>query len=285
MGMVAEDHNDPEESSNGSDKIVGGSLTGMGTFHAHLNAIQRVAREKIASALILEETVDWDVNLKMQLKGFASGVKLMQGSNATVESPYGDRWDLLWLGHCGMKCATDSTILLTPHDITAVPSRYLDFYQREPPAGVKNQMRLACQVEEVVGSLAYAITFEGAQKLHAALSVVIAKEENLDVVVSRLCRAGTLKCFSSYPSLLGGRNPGHKLAQNNPKDADFNEECSPGGIMFSTLTNLDRPSNDTVTVRAAYHDVVVQEIDPDQFEIPHAMLKWRDGQGEHELAL
>ncbi|PYI32119.1 hypothetical protein BP00DRAFT_456548 [Aspergillus indologenus CBS 114.80] len=284
-GFQVEFMEKPARERGNREKSLKGSEAETRAFHMHLNAMQSVVAESPASALIMEETVDWDVNLKMQLKGLASGMRLMQGSNTSAEMPYGDRWDLFWMGHCGMRCAVGSSFLLTPHDITAVPSRHLGSYHREPPAGVKNQMRLACQVEEAVGSVAYAVTNGGAQKLLTALlEVASKKEERLDVVASRLCRTGVLRCFSTYPSIMGRRSGDCEKIHGDLNSAGLGGDCS-CGVMFSTLNNLDSLSNGTSKVKSAYQDAVIKEVDPSQFEVPPAMFKWRDDQGEHEMTL
>lgn len=50
--------------------------------------------------------MDWDVRLKSQLQHIADGTQVLQSSfpqhaNQTFNSPYGQNWDVLWLGHCG----------------------------------------------------------------------------------------------------------------------------------------------------------------------------------------
>lgn len=48
--------------------------------------------------------MDWDVRLKTQLEQAATGAREIFKSNTnnnTPHSPYGDDWDILWLGHCG----------------------------------------------------------------------------------------------------------------------------------------------------------------------------------------
>lgn len=47
--------------------------------------------------------MDWDVRLKPQLEHVAQGARalLSSSSSRTPNSPYGDDWDILWLGHCG----------------------------------------------------------------------------------------------------------------------------------------------------------------------------------------
>jgi hypothetical protein len=95
-------------------------------------------RRNLSSALIFEDDADWDVRLRDQLRNFAlssraltqplAGVEPFTYADATyphpsdtspaslndfafdslpatvapASSPYGDEWDVLWLGHCGM---------------------------------------------------------------------------------------------------------------------------------------------------------------------------------------
>lgn len=89
----------------------------------------------------MEDDIDWDIRIKEQLCDFATATQtLMQPasrieqsskslSHADVErnsefdlrnppwrlppktSPYGDNWDLLWLGHCGMRFPFNNTNL------------------------------------------------------------------------------------------------------------------------------------------------------------------------------
>lgn len=53
----------------------------------------------------MEDDADWDVNLKAQMMEFARGTRSMQEPKSPKQplSPYGNDWDMLWLGHCGMK--------------------------------------------------------------------------------------------------------------------------------------------------------------------------------------
>jgi hypothetical protein len=44
---------------------------------------------------------DRDVRLKHQLEYVAQGVRSLFPTGSNPTSPYGDNWDVLWLGHCG----------------------------------------------------------------------------------------------------------------------------------------------------------------------------------------
>ncbi|KAK0615574.1 hypothetical protein B0T17DRAFT_592351 [Bombardia bombarda] len=100
-----------------------------GSWRAHMNALKAVIQQNMTSALILEDDADWDVRIKPQLQQFAQAALVftqpIKGSakstladsstanpaNLPLDSlppdlkpkltPYGDNWDVLWLGHCG----------------------------------------------------------------------------------------------------------------------------------------------------------------------------------------
>ena len=68
----------------------------------------RIISEDLDSALIMEDDMDWDVRLKWQLEQIAKGARKIPKTakdtprnTKNPNSPYGDDWDLLWLGHCG----------------------------------------------------------------------------------------------------------------------------------------------------------------------------------------
>ncbi|KAI1803550.1 glycosyltransferase family 25 protein [Daldinia bambusicola] len=78
--------------------------TNLGSWRGHMNAIRRIVEEDLGSALIMEDDMDWDVRLKPQLEKIAQGARALfpsSPSSSKPNSPYGDDWDLMWLGHCG----------------------------------------------------------------------------------------------------------------------------------------------------------------------------------------
>lgn len=74
----------------------------LGSWRGHMNAVRRIVEQDLESALIMEDDMDWDVRLRWQLEQVAKGARAVLGSETgTPSSPYGDGWDVLWLGHCG----------------------------------------------------------------------------------------------------------------------------------------------------------------------------------------
>ncbi|KAJ3568062.1 hypothetical protein NPX13_g6546 [Xylaria arbuscula] len=74
----------------------------LGSWRGHMNVIRRIVEEDIETALIMEDDMDWDVRLKtQQLPQIAERARYFWDSGNIPSSPYGDSWDVLWLGHCG----------------------------------------------------------------------------------------------------------------------------------------------------------------------------------------
>jgi len=132
-GVAGKDVPDKVMPGDSFDKGI--TLGNKGSWRAHMNALRLVVEKNMTSALILEDDADWDVRLKSQLQVFAQAARPFTQSSSGVSgstmsdlwkpnyvqdpehtdialadvpsylrptsSPYGDTWDVLWLGHCG----------------------------------------------------------------------------------------------------------------------------------------------------------------------------------------
>ncbi|EXU94661.1 glycosyl transferase family 25 protein, partial [Metarhizium robertsii] len=138
----------------------------LGSWRGHMNAIHEVVRRNLSSALIMEDDVDWDVRIREQLHDFAVSIRALtqplrrqpgkyadptypnpvDGSPKTLPdmnfyslpdtvrpliSPYGDNWDVLWLGHCGMHFVFEHSNLIPKgrvvkeNDVSVPPKKNL----------------------------------------------------------------------------------------------------------------------------------------------------------------
>ncbi|KAH6842460.1 hypothetical protein B0I37DRAFT_399139 [Chaetomium sp. MPI-CAGE-AT-0009] len=127
----------------------GGFTAGnKGSWRAHMDVLQRIVHENVTSALILEDDADWDLRLKGQMQVFAQASRAFtqpsNGQSLAEEykshpdpelpitqlppgtrprlTPYGDNWDVLWLGHCGTDFPAPSALRVTIPDDMTVPS-------------------------------------------------------------------------------------------------------------------------------------------------------------------
>ena len=187
-------------------------------------------RTGVSSALILEDDVDWDTHVKAQLYDFALGARYIfpepKPSRNTPKSPYGDSWDILWLGHCGepfpetlednagldpQHKALMSTKYIIHDDDTVPPisevSSLVDWHKFPP------KTRIVHRGAAPICSFAYGISQRGARKVLHALSV-----EGLtmafDNALAQLCRDAVyqlgheteneydFKCVSINPTIM-----------------------------------------------------------------------------------
>lgn len=173
-------------------------------------------RRNLTSALILEDDVDWDLRLKEQLRDFALSTRALiqplAGSTAsyadptypspspdapvevpdidftslphTVEphtSPYGDGWDVLWIGHCGLSFPYNTTDgermpkgrVIHKDDVTVPPKK--DLWSWNSPFLLVDEYpphtRAVSHAQEGLCTLGYAVSQLGARKLLADVAL------------------------------------------------------------------------------------------------------------------
>ncbi|KAI1277497.1 hypothetical protein F5Y07DRAFT_363145 [Xylaria sp. FL0933] len=265
----------------------------IGAWRGHLNAIREVVRRNLTSALILEDDADWDVRLRDQLQNFAlsshaltqplantdrstyaditypnpsdtspSSIPDLDFDNlpATVlprSSPYGDEWDVLWLGHCGMHfpfkdgklipkgrvVQTDQTVPQQQHLWTV--SDFNDLKDQYP-----NHTRVTHHTQEGICSLAYAINQRSARKL---LYEVGLKRVNtaFDIMLRWFCEGagnpnrGYHNCLTTQPSLFqihlpaGPKKSNSDIADHGQGDQEKKTEIIRWSVRMNTEALLD----------------------------------------------
>ncbi|KAI9830031.1 MAG: hypothetical protein M1819_005861 [Sarea resinae] len=228
----------------------------LGSWRAHMNAIQAVVSQNLSSALILEDDVDWDVRLKSQLLDFARGsralVQPLKGSNTFADptfqsrdsdsnikaldhelddksaatqppsiSPYGDNWDVLWLGHCGVRFPAPSQNIpkgryLILNDDTVPGSDHIVSLSEEFRTKYVNKTRIVHHAMGPICTFGYAVTQAGAREILYELSV---KEMRgaFDNIMANFCDRHT--CLTSQPQLFSHHRPPGPVS----KDSDIND--------------------------------------------------------------
>ena len=92
----------------------------LGCSYSHIMTWRKMIAENISSALVMESDVDWDLRIKPTMQGLADGARAIADfpfdpptrpsksrghAKELVQPephiPYGDKWDMLWIGHCG----------------------------------------------------------------------------------------------------------------------------------------------------------------------------------------
>lgn len=224
----------------------------IGCWRSHMNVIRKIVQERVSSALIFEDDADWDLRIVEQMYDFSSATRsLLSTGNQPLNhnphthagSPYGDGWDILWIGHCGGFHGNTSSV---PHfiidndetvppffamdDMLFGPTPYSKWQQnssdppcaahagRDPPGKTCDYPRLAPTQRIVqerakpVCTASYAISYQGARKILAragglSLTDVFAP---VDQGFGDVCAGSTdlpgekTRCFTPSPPYVRG---------------------------------------------------------------------------------
>ena len=237
----------------------------VGAWRAHMNALSRVVENNWTSALILEDDVDWDIRLKpiLQTVAKASTVVLQRQHAGTVDletlstshtpehSPFGDGWDVLWLGHCYADIDEHKgPVVLQGHDETTPAIRYLSSYKLDrvtPMARFPEHTRAVFRHQGSICSLAYAVSQAGARALLYEVGVQHFTEA-FDLMLQHFCD-GTFgmerahSCISVLPQVFDH----YRAAGDSSKDSDINvgegsyrDKAFTPNIRWSVRLNLEK---------------------------------------------
>lgn len=223
----------------------------------------RIIENNVSTALLMEDDMDFDVRLKEQLQLFALGSRFVQSTPTSNDpvSPYGDDWDLLWLGHCGEVFPEElpehkSQPPNDPEILTMSRKYAIRSDPTVPPpdkvTGLQDftsfpYTRWVHQSGGPICTFAYAVSNRGARKILYDLSVdhLLGPFDN---ALANLCRYGKspnllgMECVSSTPPLFfhhkakgDGRGDSdiQSVAQGEVRDRGFTEN-----IVWSARANV-----------------------------------------------
>lgn len=253
----------------------------LGSWRAHMNALQAVVQQNLSSALVMEDDADWDVRIKAQLKDFArSSCVLTQPLAAnpskfadisfpdgiireeksfilgnlprTVRpsvSAYGDHWDVLWLGHCGMSFPQADwegshhplgRVIHSRDETVAGPPAW-DWGEDYP-----QHTRVIGHHSGGVCSLAYAVSQRGARRILYEFGISDYSSA-FDVMLKEFCEDGEngrirSVCLAVKPALFDHHHPrGDASAESEISGhGGYTRKAWTDKIRWSTRVNLPR---------------------------------------------
>ncbi|KAI0452494.1 hypothetical protein F5B21DRAFT_483204 [Xylaria acuta] len=209
-GLKVDIPNQPEWSPHevnafrGLDDVTGEKL-GPGETQCwlgHINVWSHAVEHNWTTLLVLEDDVDWDISIKQQLALVAPAIrKITKSTIYSTEQPYGDAWDLLWVGHCG-DFIPPNTISLRDESLPVdLNVKYRENDGRFTVLTTEPQQRLVHMTATPMCTYAYALTGDAARTLYLysknwAFKGVITKD------LAHWCQAGFLKCVTINPELF-----------------------------------------------------------------------------------
>lgn len=196
------------------------------------NQLARIVSENLGSGLVIEDDADWSVYLKDQLEHVAAGTQYVLGNittprhpitpedTTTSDSPYGDDWDMLWLGHCGSTFAEDTRRYIIENDPTVPPPHHRS-NNKAPDfigSGYDNSTRVVYIAGGGLCTQSYALSLQGARKILQHYTTLL-DFSPIDISLHALCKNKTLNfnCVAAFPQLWSS----HRTAGNTNRDSDI----------------------------------------------------------------
>lgn len=226
----------------------------IGCWRAHMNVFEDMLDRRIATAIVFEDDADWEVAFRQQLLQFARGSRYITGTEPkggfVPHSPYGEDWDVLWLGHCNSRPTRgDNKRFVLEHDPTVVPlserqswEQPITRYWDKPGSDFKT--RVVFRTSDSSCTTAYAISLKGAQKALYYLSMNPSNDP-IDNAMGHLCGDADkdFKCISSFPTLVGISKPAGSSDRGSdvghePSDASISDKAHSERLVYSTRMNL-----------------------------------------------
>ncbi|KAI4087265.1 MAG: hypothetical protein L6R37_008340, partial [Teloschistes peruensis] len=184
------------------------TMAELGNWRSHVNALRRAMEAGWSTTLIIEDNADWDIALRDQLQTFGNRTctlsnvgrneSLRVTSETPTHSPYGDDWDLLWLGDCAVPTAPDDAQIFSGEGSGNSPQTHYVF----PVRG-----GMSCLY-------GYALNHRSVRTLVGWLLDV---DEPTDFAASRYCEH--FLCIAVWPELIGF----HKPAGPHSKDSSISD--------------------------------------------------------------
>ena len=241
----------------------------VGCWRSHLNVMQHMVQNDIQSALNFEDDADWDVAIKAQMLQAALGTRWLLGEeeDKSPHSPYGDKWDVLWLGHAGVDSdrerPSENRRWVIPRDPTVVPPTKRSIWYEpdmtpwESGPSADPQTRIFLVSGPAYGSSAWAISLAGAKKIIYELSLN-PYNDPIDTGMGKLCKEqrSQVTCVAPFPAVIGVSKPAGLMSHGsdilgNLGDA-VREEAITERVVFSTRLNLKRILNGQTEFESFY---------------------------------
>ena len=219
----------------------------IGSWRGHVNFIRTIVEDRLSSALIFEDDQDMDIDIKTQLSQIAVGTRFLSTNSSSPStiphSPYGDAWDLLWIGHCGTAMDSDSPRFIIENDPSVpIEKHRMNFGERPNMTYYGPNSRTVFRAKGGLCTYAYALSYQGAQKL-LYRQITRTKWDAFDIDVHNACKDDSeFKCFSVFPQITSShwaQGPTDRDSDLSPiKDSHIRQKGMTGNIVTSVRLNV-----------------------------------------------
>lgn len=170
----------------------------------HIDLLRLVVQSRWCSALILEDDADWSMDIREQMPRIAKAVVELSGAAHQRAYPYGQEWDVLWMGHC-----SDPPDFSKPHvifeDNTSVPMEQYLGINRHVAELLNEGQRCVHFSQNPVCTWAYAVTAAGARKVLERAS--LGQGGAFGLMMLHACQDRIFKCVTVNPQIFSPYHP------------------------------------------------------------------------------
>jgi GR25 family glycosyltransferase involved in LPS biosynthesis len=166
---------------------------------AHIDILKFVIQNDYETALIVEDDIDWDVDIKKQTVLLAEAVRNFTKTPPEVTAPYGLAWDILWIGNCGDEWEPDWETVLYDDGRVISHDKYTGWAKGYVERLPENR-RAVYTSSRPICTHAFAVTREGAKKLLDY--VVDGQNEAYDVKLMQGCNDKKVNCITVTPEIM-----------------------------------------------------------------------------------
>lgn len=201
----------------------------------HIDLLKLVLQNGWGSALILEDDMDWDVDIRNQTRHIASGVRALTGGAGEGGQPYGSDWDVLWMGHCSDPANSKKPMIVWPDDTVGPMDEYRGL-NRHITTVLHDGQRSVHYAENAACSFAYAVSAKGVREVLRLAS--LGHGGAFDLMLMSACRDENLTCISVNPEVFDPYRPADSEL-SEVRAADQGEIVgSPVGDSTGTTDNI-----------------------------------------------
>jgi hypothetical protein len=172
----------------------------------HRYALTHALSQSWDTILVLEDDCDWDIAVKYQMSIVAPHIRQVALSSfphslhpATARQPYGNGWDVLWIGHCGDTIpSTDFRIF----EDNTLPSsqKYREYTGSYTLLTAEPHQRVVHKSQTPMCAFAYGITAAAATKILKYTNEGVS--DILTTDLRRWCQTEFLSCITVNPELF-----------------------------------------------------------------------------------
>jgi hypothetical protein len=234
--------------------------------------------------LLFEDDAEWDVMIRQQMIEFARGTHYLQGVQSTrgLFSPYGDDWDMLWIGHCGQRSRSGGHRYWVIHDDPTVAPEHVRTINRTTSNNVPDDSadelqgkftRIVYQPNGGRCLYAYAVSQRGARKFLYDFSIK-RETDTSDKAASAFCGSpGRATCYTTYPSFvhnyMGVGDSGGDSDRRGVRHGAWRYKGINKDIVFGLKTNLNIWLDGKTQWPSHWpNDTLLETIDPETFAYP-----------------